>query len=80
MSRENPGEELSRQHLYLDAEDVQWFKEVFGNSMGLSKAVRVVMRSYRQKIEASAGQSAKRVELPADLEAEILQRAAEDHR
>lgn len=78
MSRENPGEDLTRVHLYLDKDDTEWYKLMFGENVGLSKAIRAVLRDYRKKIEAQAGQKAKRVEMPQSLKDEILLIAASD--
>lgn len=80
MSRDNPGDELDRYHLYLDKEDMAWFKETFGQTTGLSKAIRAILRSYRKRIESTAAQGHKRVEMSSELQAEVLAIAAEDHR
>lgn len=41
-----------RYHLYLDKEDVDWFKQVFDRDIGFSKAIRLLMKAYRRNIEA----------------------------
>ena len=78
MSRENPGEDLGRFHLYLDKDDTEWYKSFFGNTVGLSKAIRGVLRDYRLRIEAQAAQGAKRVEMPADLKGELMATISKD--
>lgn len=78
MSRDNPGEDLFRAHLYLDRDDMQWFKDMFEGKIGLSKAIRTIMRDYRKRIEAQAGASAKRIVMPADLQAELVASATAD--
>lgn len=71
--------EYPRLHLYLDAEDVQWYRDTFGETLGLSKAIRTVMRSYRRSIEAQAAPRAQRVnQITPDLMAEIEKIAAEE--
>lgn len=71
MSRDNPGEELTKVHLYLDKEDLEWYKTMYGERIGLSKSIRVVMRDYRKRVEAQAQQHHKSVapkaQLPEDL-------------
>lgn len=80
MSRDNPGEDLERMHLYLDKDDMAWYKETFGRTTGLSKAVRSILRSYRKMILQQAGQTHKRVEPSVDIKAEIDAIIAEDGR
>lgn len=78
MSRDNPGEDLCKVHLYLDKDDLEWYKTIFQAKIGLSKSVRTVMRSYRNAIEAQSGQAARRVEAPPAIMEEIMEMAERD--
>lgn len=80
MSRENPKDTLRKMHLYLDADDMEWYKETFGQTTGLSKAVRAILRSYRNRIAAQTGQQARRVEMPQALQDEVVALALQDDR
>lgn len=79
MSRDNPGEDLFRAHLYLDKDDMQWFKDMFEGRIGLSRAIRTIMRDYRKRIEATS-QGKAVAPMPADLKAELIANAQEDER
>lgn len=54
MSHPREGEEQIRVHLWVFKDDHEWLKMVYGNSMGVSKAVRTILRKYRQGIEEKA--------------------------
>lgn len=41
-----------RQHIWVDKDDAEWYKQTFGRELGYSKSIRLVMKSYRQGIEA----------------------------
>jgi len=57
---------LARKHIWVDTDDWQWYEETFAGRMKISEAIRLVMRKYRQSVEAKVGASAARPR--ADLE------------
>lgn len=48
-----------RYHIYLDKDDTEWLREIFGEHMKLSAAIRAVIRAYRKTIEARVAASNK---------------------
>jgi hypothetical protein len=51
------GEKQVRVHLWLYASDAVWLRETFGDTMGISKPVRLMVRKLRQNAEARAAQA-----------------------
>jgi hypothetical protein len=45
-------EELARCHMWLFADDIVWLKARCEHSIGVSEAVRTLVRAYRQRVEA----------------------------
>lgn len=41
-----------RYHLYLDPDVVEWYMATFGGDLGLSRAIREVMKSYKSMVES----------------------------
>jgi hypothetical protein len=60
-------DDLVRRHIWVSADDWAWFEETFEGKLGISEAIRLVMRKYRQGIEAKVGSVAVRPK--ADLTA-----------
>lgn len=57
------GERQRRVHLWLYESDVQWLQDTFGNTMGISKPVRMMVRKFRQNAEAKAAQGSSANEM-----------------
>ena len=47
---------IERAHVWLFVDDVIWLKRTYGNSIGVAKAVRTIVRAFRQKVEEKAQQ------------------------
>lgn len=45
-----------RVHLLLYESDVEWLHAIFGRNIGVSPAVRQMVRDYRRRIEAKEAQ------------------------
>jgi len=52
MSREK--EPIDRTHLFLYRSDIEWLKATYGDGIGVARAVRHVVRAFRQRVEAKA--------------------------
>lgn len=50
------GEEQVRVHLWLYASDLEWIKDTYGDTLGVSKPVRLMVRKFRQNAQARASQ------------------------
>ena len=54
-------EKMERQHVMLFAEDLNQLKALFGESIGVSKGIRMIIRQYlkklSKKLEAENGKS-----------------------
>lgn len=61
-----------RFHIWLDKEDAEWYKQMFGTEMGFSRAIRTVMKSYRKAIEAQVAHKIQGKRLTDDERDEIL--------
>lgn len=64
-----------RVHLYLDSDDMDWYRATFKDSLGLSKAVRAVLKSYRKRIEAQAALRERSTLRGEDLAEEVVELA-----
>jgi hypothetical protein len=51
-------EALARVHLWLYARDVQRLKDIYGSSVGVSKAARLMIRKFLNGLEARAAEEA----------------------
>jgi len=54
MAKNDDDEKLLRKHIIIYEDDWNWIKEVFGDKVGISKAIRTMVRSYRRQIEEKA--------------------------
>jgi hypothetical protein len=54
MPRTIDSERSTRAHVFIYESDAEWLRQVFGNTIGVSKAVRELVRAYRRKVEAKA--------------------------
>ena len=54
---EREGEKQRRVHLWLYESDVQWIQDHFGQVMGISKPVRLMVRRFRQEADARVSRS-----------------------
>lgn len=57
-------EPLKRIHLWLYESDVDKLQSLFKNSMGMSRAVRTIVRKFIKQIEAASAQESKTIQLP----------------
>ena len=48
------GEKQIRVHLWVYENDYEWLKMLYGNTVGVSKTVRTILRKYRNGLEAKA--------------------------
>lgn len=72
MTKDLDEEGKKRYHIWLDEVDAQWLRDTFGRSLGYSKAIRLIIKSYRKNIEAKAKAQAKRAgEITDELTADI---------
>lgn len=60
MPARRADENCVRKHIFVDIDDWQWFEEKFGESLGTSRAIRLVMRKYRKALEARVAEVAER--------------------
>lgn len=56
----NPNANLVRKHIWLDADDWLWINETFGGKLKPSEAIRLILRKYRQGVEARVAERAQR--------------------
>jgi len=70
MSRRED-EKLVRKHVMIFEDDWQWAETHFARTVGISKAFRTIIRSYRKQIESKALASAKRPSVGDDIDAEL---------
>jgi hypothetical protein len=47
-------EPTDRYHVFLYASDIEWLNATYGGTIGVSKAVRMMVRGFRRKVEAKA--------------------------
>lgn len=47
-------EPMSRHHIWLSDEDYEWLSTTYGRTLGISKAVQLIIRKYRENITATA--------------------------
>lgn len=66
MSRKSD-EEMERTHILLFKRDVERIKAHFGNNLGYSKAIRLIVRKFLDQVEARALQGAKHPELSQEV-------------
>lgn len=52
MTLRNTSDSLERKHIWMDKDDWQWVCETFAGKMTPSEAIRLIIRKYRQGIEA----------------------------
>lgn len=57
MSRRET-EAVSRHHVWLFDDDWQWLLDYYQSKMGVSRAIRVIIRNYRRNLEARAAAEA----------------------
>lgn len=58
--RRNDGEDLTRVHLWVYTRDWERIKAYFGESLGPSKAARLMLRKFLDNLEAETELNAKR--------------------
>lgn len=54
-----PSERLVRKHVHFDPDDWEWIRTHFGESVGISKAIRLMVQKFRQNIEARAAAASR---------------------
>jgi len=67
MPRKIPEEKIVRTHVLLFERDIERVKSLYGDDLGFSKAIRLMVRKVLDHIEARAAASSKSVhntELP----------------
>lgn len=42
---------IERTHVWLFSDDLRWLRETYGSTLGVAKAVRTIVRGFRQKVE-----------------------------
>lgn len=47
-------EPTDRYHVFLYASDIEWLNANYGGTIGVSKAIRMMIRGFRRKVEAKA--------------------------
>jgi hypothetical protein len=60
-----------RIHIWIEAEDHEWYKARFGHTIGLSRAFQIVLRAWRKNMESKAEARANGLPfeaLPEELE------------
>jgi hypothetical protein len=65
-------EPVDRTHVWLFRSDIEWLKDRYSDSIGVAKAVRMMVRGFRQKVEAKAGIEIDRAPVRDDLTLEEL--------
>lgn len=45
---------ITRAHVWLFVDDLNWLRETYGGTIGIARAVRTIVRAFRQKVEAKA--------------------------
>jgi hypothetical protein len=61
MIARNTNADLRRRHIWMDDDDWQWIHETFGpRNMKPSEVIRLILRKYRQGVEAKAAALAHR--------------------
>jgi hypothetical protein len=45
-------EPTSRTHVFLYDSDIEWLKSTYGDNIGVARAVRMMVRGFRRKVEA----------------------------
>ena len=63
MSR-SEGEEMERVHVHIYREDAEKVRALFGDNLGFSKAIRIMIRKFLRTIEEKA--EGRRVETNLD--------------
>ena len=48
-------EPLKREHVWLYRDDADWIRDRYGDSIGVAKAIRNIVRGFRRKVEDKAG-------------------------
>ncbi len=46
------GLRMERKHIWVDKENWRWVQETFGATIGTSAAVRLMMKKFREGVEA----------------------------
>lgn len=65
-------EPLTRAHVWLFTDDLQWLKERYSDNAGVSKALRSLIRGFRKRVEDKVTQQLDQesdneiVEIPAE--------------
>jgi hypothetical protein len=82
MTSRRDGEPRTRRHIWIDDDDWQWITSRWGSrdSIGVSKAIRLIIKTFRRNAEAAAGASAKRpqVDISAEVDAAVAAREAQE--
>lgn len=54
-------ERLIRKHVWMSEEDWNWIEESYGNTLGTSKAVRLMIKNFRKAVKDKALAGAKSI-------------------
>lgn len=55
-----------RTHLWLFKSDLEWLQSTFGHNIGVSQAVRKLVRAYRRKVETKAADRGPKDDIPLE--------------
>ena len=59
MTKKRANDALIRKHVWLDANDCDRIESLFGETIGFSEAIRLMLRKFLDGIEAKAQGAAK---------------------
>lgn len=51
MAKSSEEESLVRKHILIAEDDWEWLTHTYGENVGVSKAIRTMVRTYRKQIE-----------------------------
>lgn len=72
MNAPREGDEQDRYHIWLFKEDVQLVDTLWGNSVGRSRAIRIILRKALASLRAQAEAKSKTPEGSAELVDDLL--------
>lgn len=50
MPLANDDSPKTRRHVHIDDDDWEWLSATFASQLGISRAIRLIIKSYRQRI------------------------------
>lgn len=53
-------EPLIRKHIFFSPDDWEWLTATYGETIGPSRAIRLIIRQFRKNVEAKASAQAQR--------------------